>query len=56
MRLLHYLALLFIDVFGITHPSSKAKDQAALYIGFLLVAMIVGLILVFILAARVLGR
>lgn len=56
MKPLRYLASLFIDVFGITHPSTDARDQAARYIGFLLFAMIMGLILMFVLAARVLGR
>ena len=56
MRLLRYITSAFIDVFGITHPSIDARDQAARYIGFVLFAMIMGLILVFVLAARVLGR
>jgi hypothetical protein len=56
MVLLRYLASVFIDVFGITHPSVEARDRAALYIAFLLLAMIAALLLVFIVAARFLSR
>ena len=55
MTLLRYLASVFIDVFGITHPSTPAQDRAARYIGFLLAAMIGGLLLFFLLASRLLG-
>jgi hypothetical protein len=56
MALLRYLASVFIDVFGITHPSVEARDRVALYIAFLLLALITALFLVFLLAAHLLSR
>jgi hypothetical protein len=41
MKLLRYLALMFIDAFGITHPSIEARDRAAKYIAFLMIALFV---------------
>jgi hypothetical protein len=35
MTALRYLARLFIDTFGITHPTPDARDRAAQYIAFL---------------------
>ncbi len=35
MKVLRYLAGIFIDTFGITHPSPTARDRAARYIAFL---------------------
>ena len=40
MRLLYYLADLFVDVFGITRPSAKARRQAAFFIAALLLLTI----------------
>jgi hypothetical protein len=40
MKLMRYLALVFIDVFGITHPSIEARDRAAKYISFLMIALL----------------
>ena len=40
MALLRYLALMFIDAVGITHPSREERDRAALYIVALLAGMI----------------
>ena len=45
MKLLYYLADLFVDVFGITRPSAPARRRAAFFIlGLLLlvVAVVVG--------------
>jgi len=56
MALLRYLASIFVDVFGITHPSVEARDRAAIYIGFLLLALVVALFLVFLVAGHVLNR
>lgn len=40
MRLLYFLADTFIDTFGITRPTEKARKQAAFFIlGLLLVAL-----------------
>jgi hypothetical protein len=56
MVVLRYVAYVFIDIFGITHPTTDARDRAARYIASLLVALIVLLVLMFVLIARVLGR
>jgi len=56
MVMLRYVASVFIDVFGITHPTVEARDRAARYIASLLLALIVALFLVFFLAARLLSR
>jgi hypothetical protein len=48
MRILRYLTAIFIDTFGITHPSMKDESRAVWYITSLLVLvflMIGGLIL-----------
>jgi hypothetical protein len=52
--LLRYLALMFIDAFGITHPSIEARDRAAKYIAFLMIALLVLLCSLFFLALEVL--
>ena len=39
MTILRYLAGVFIDTFGITHPSPTARDRAARYIAFLVVML-----------------
>jgi hypothetical protein len=54
MKLLRYLAFMFIDAFGITHPSIEARDRAAKYIAFLMIAVIVVLCSILFLALRVL--
>jgi hypothetical protein len=54
MKLLRYLAFMFIDAFGITHPSIEARDRAAKYIAFLMIAVIVVLCSIFFLALKVL--
>jgi hypothetical protein len=56
MKLLRYLALMFIDAFGITHPSIEARDRAAKYIAFLMIAALVALCSIFFLALNVLRR
>jgi hypothetical protein len=56
MVLLRYLTSVFINVFGITHPSVEGRDQAARYIASLLLALIVVLVLVFLLTIQVLSR
>lgn len=37
MKPLCYLALIFIDAFGITHPTIEARDRAARYVAFLMI-------------------
>ena len=54
MKLLCYLALVFIDAFGITHPSVEARDRAAKYIAFLMVGLFLTLCSVFFVALRIL--
>ena len=39
MAILRYLAAVFIDTFGITHPSPTARDRAARYIAFLVMML-----------------
>jgi hypothetical protein len=56
MKLSRYLAFMFIDAFGITHPSVEARDRAAKYIAFLTIAVIVVLCSIFFPALRVLRR
>jgi hypothetical protein len=40
MKLLRSLASIFIDTFGITHPTPEARDRATRYISFLLLAVL----------------
>ena len=42
MRFLYYLADMFIDTFGITRPTQKARTQAAFFILGLSLLMLVG--------------
>ena len=42
MRLLYYFVDLFIDTFGITHPTPEARRQAAFFILGLLVLAVAG--------------
>jgi hypothetical protein len=56
MKLLRYLAFMFIDAFGITHPSIEARDRAAKYIDFLMIAALVALCSIFFLALNVLRQ
>jgi len=47
MAMLRYLAEIFIDTFGITHPSPEGRDRAARYIGvlvFLLALLLFGIV------------
>ena len=46
MKLLRCLALIFTDVFGITHPSTEALDRAARYIAFLMLLFLVTVVAV----------
>ncbi len=39
MRMLRYLAGIFIDTFGITHPSTQGRDRAARYIALLMILL-----------------
>ncbi len=41
MRMLIYFAGIFIDTFGITHPSEEGRQQAARYIALLLLLLFV---------------
>ena len=41
MKLLRILALIFIDAFGITHPTMDARDRTARYIAFLMIGVVV---------------
>ena len=41
MKLLRYLARVFINTFGITQPTAKEENQAAWFIGALLVGLLV---------------
>ncbi len=43
MKLLRYLARVFINTFGITQPTAKEENQAAWFIG----ALLIGLLAVF---------
>ena len=56
MKLLRQLALVFIDAFGITHPSVEGRDRAARYIAFLVIGLLITLCSVFFLALKVLLR
>ncbi|MBB5060916.1 hypothetical protein HDF16_005652 [Granulicella aggregans] len=56
MKFLLYLAGLFIDTFGITHPSDEARYQAARYIAFLLLLTVLLLCTVIAVAAHLLHR
>lgn len=47
MRLLCCLVLLFIDAFGITHPSREERDRAARYIAFRMIGLLVTISCVF---------
>jgi hypothetical protein len=54
MKLLRYIALIFIDAFGITHPSMEERDRAAMYIAFLMIVLMVGILAVFFLGLHLL--
>jgi hypothetical protein len=56
MKLLRNLALVFIDAFGITHPSVEARDRAAKYIAFLMIGLLLTLCSMFFLALKVCVR
>lgn len=55
MKLLRYVALIFIDVFGITHPSVEARDRAARYIACLLLLFLVAILSVLLVGLRMLS-
>ena len=54
MKLLRYLALVFIDGFGITHPTTEARDRAARYIGLLMIGVLVAVCFAFFLGLHLL--
>ena len=56
MKLLLYLTRIFIDTFGITHPSEEARTSAARYIGLLLLFLVLILGAVMSVAVRLLHR
>ena len=42
MKLLYYLADMFVNTFGITQPDAKGKKQAAFFILGLVVLLLIG--------------
>jgi hypothetical protein len=56
MVLLRYLALAFIDTFGITHPSVEARDRSARYIALLMVSLLGFLCVAIFLAIHILSN
>jgi len=54
MKLLRYLAFVFIDGFGITHPSVEERDRAVTYIAFLMIGLLLCICAVFFLAVKML--
>jgi hypothetical protein len=40
MTLLRYLAGIFIDTFGITHPTTDQRDRAARYIALSIILLV----------------
>jgi hypothetical protein len=54
MRFLYFLADTFINTFGITHPTEKARRQAAFFILGLIIMVFTGAMLAFVLLSRVL--
>jgi hypothetical protein len=53
-KLLRYLALVFIDAFGITPPSMEKRDRAATYIALLMIGLLITLCSAFLLALKIL--
>ena len=47
MAIFYFLADLFINTFGITRPSEKARKEAALFIFALLVLVVAGAVTTF---------
>ena len=45
MLILYFLADMFIDTFGITRPTPKARTQAAFFILGLIVAMLLAVLI-----------
>ena len=43
MKLLRWLANIFINTFGITQPSPEQEDRMAIFIAILLAAVLVGI-------------
>jgi hypothetical protein len=56
MKILLYLAGLFIDTFGITHPSEETRYRAARYIAFLLLLTLLLLCTIVAVAVRLLHK
>jgi len=48
MGLLYFLADMFINTFGITQPSEKARKQAAFFILVLILLVLAGMVATFI--------
>jgi len=56
MVLLRYLAAIFIDTFGITHPSAEERDRATRYIALLIASLLLALGAGVFLAVHLLGK
>lgn len=56
MRILRYFAAIFVDAFGITHPSAEQRDRSALYIASLILLVIVTLCSFVFLVAHILRK
>jgi len=56
MVLLRYLAAIFIDTFGITHPSAEERDRATRYIALLIGSLLLALGAGVFLAVHLLGK
>jgi hypothetical protein len=54
--LLRYLAAIFIDTFGITHPSAEERDRATRYIALLIGSLFLALGVVVFLVVHLLGK
>jgi hypothetical protein len=52
MAFLYFLADLFIDTFGITRPTERARRQAAFFILLLLILVVAGAATAFIVLSR----
>ncbi len=52
MKFLYFLANTFIDTFGITRPTEKARRQAAFFILTLLILVLAGAVATFVVVSR----
>ena len=52
MKFLLMISNVFINTFGITQPSPKAANRAAIFIGAMLTAVVAGVVAVGVLALR----